>query len=362
MSEASSRRAWPPAATGGANSGPVGGREYTRPEVSESEIKPAYLLAGSDEAKIDTALARLRARAEREGGPGALESFSGEGSSAPDSEAMVAAMPAMSLVATRRYLLADGVERWTARSAAPVIAALAELPPDVTVILIARERPPKVRAAKALGEAVRKAGGAVLAYDAPRARDLPGHLVAEAELRGFRLEPEGARVLIERMGERPVRLATELDRLALWAGAGGTVEASDLEAMVADTSEEMAWALSDALIEGDAAAALGAAERLSAQGEAVTPLIYQAAKRLREAHLAVSELERGRPPGEVEAELPMHPYAAKLLVRRVRGRAAGELRAAACAVADLEWWTRGGSDYPEDVAVTLAVRRAAGSG
>jgi hypothetical protein len=31
-------------------------------------------------------------------------------------------------------------------------------------------------------------------------------------------------------------------------------------------------------------------------------------------------------------------------------------------VADLEWWTRGGSDYPEPVALTLAVRRAAGGG
>jgi hypothetical protein len=57
----------------------------------------------------------------------------------------------------------------------------------------------------------------------------------------------------------------------------------------------------------------------------------------------------------------MHPYAAKMLVRRVRGRTPSELRAAACAIADLEWWTRGGSDYPERVALTLATRRAAGA-
>ena len=57
----------------------------------------------------------------------------------------------------------------------------------------------------------------------------------------------------------------------------------------------------------------------------------------------------------------MHPYAAKMLVRRLRGRSAAEMRAATCAIADLEWWTRGGSDYPEPVALTLAVRRAAGA-
>src|SRR3954454_14401586 len=99
-----------------------------RPSGS-SAIKPAYLIAGTDEGKIDAALSRLRARAEREGGPGALESFGGDG--APDPEALIAAIPSMSLMAERRYLLADGVERLTAKQAGAVIAALADLPPDL---------------------------------------------------------------------------------------------------------------------------------------------------------------------------------------------------------------------------------------
>ncbi len=130
--------------------------------------------------------------------------------------------------------------------------------------------------------------------------------------------------------------------------------------MVADTSEEVVWALSDALVDRDAATALAAAERLTDQGEAVTGLVYQAAKRLREANLALEMLEDGRPAAEVEKALPMHPYAAKLLVKRVRDRSPAQVRAATCAIADLEWWTRGGADYPERVALTLAIRRAAG--
>src|SRR5215213_11065473 len=70
-------------------------------------IKPAYLILGTDEGKIDAALTRLRARAEREGGPGALESF-GSGGAPADPEALVAAIPSMSLMADRRYLVADG--------------------------------------------------------------------------------------------------------------------------------------------------------------------------------------------------------------------------------------------------------------
>jgi DNA polymerase-3 subunit delta len=325
-----------------------------------TEIKPAYLIAGTDEAKIDAAIARLRARAEREGGPGSLQAFRSEPGSPPDADSLLGAIPTMSLTAARRYLLADGIERWPAAQSRAVGAALSDLPPDVTVVLVGREQPPRRVVPKALAEAVRGAGGEVHSYGAPRARDLPGWLAAEAERRGFRLEPDAARLLIERMGNSTVRLANELDRLTLWAGDGGEVGVSDLQAMIADTSEEAVWALSDAIVARDASVALATAERLAGQGESVTSLIYQAAKRLREAHRAVGELERGRSAKEIEGSLDMHPYAARMLLRRVRGASPDDLRAAACAVADLEWWTRGGSDYPEEVALTLAVRRAAG--
>jgi len=331
--------------------------------AAASGIRPAYLIAGTDESKIGAALARLRARAEREGGPGALESFSSDPGArgGPDAAGLVAAIPAMSLTAERRYLLAEGVERWSAKQAAPVIAALATLPDATTVVLVAHEDPPKVRAPKGLAEAVEKAGGQVHSYAAPKTRDLPAWLVGEAKRRNLTLDRDAAALLVERMGESTVRLTTELDRLSIWAGAEARVTRADLEAMVADTSEEVAWALSDALVAGDVATAQRAAERLAGQGESVTGLVYQAAKRLREAHRALSALEAGRSPKQVESELSMHPYAAKLLVGRVQGASLDDLRGAACAIADLEWWTRGGSDYPEAVALTLAVRRAAGT-
>jgi DNA polymerase III subunit delta len=228
-------------------------------------------------------------------------------------------------------------------------------------VLVAREQPPRQKAPKAIADAVEAAGGEVLSYAAPKPRDLPRWLGAEAKRRGFELEPDGARLLAERIGDSTARQATELDRLSVWVEPGGTVTGADLEAMIADTSEEVAWALSDAIVDRDPAAAIAAAERLAAQGEAVTSLIYGAAKRLREANAAVEMLEAGRAPKEVESALPMHPYAAKLLVQRVRGRSREQIRAATCAVADLEWWTRGGADYPERVALTLAIRRAAGA-
>jgi DNA polymerase-3 subunit delta len=314
-----------------------------------------YLIAGTDQAKIDATRARLRARAEGEGGAAALEVFeAGEGKAAPDHEALLAAIPAMSLTESRRYLLADGVDRWRDRQLDAVCAALPGLPADVTLVLISR-----AKAAAKLAKAVRAADGEIHEFEAPKPKDVPGRLVAEARRLGFSLEPSAARLLVERMGTSQVRLRNELERLALWAGEGGAVGGADLDAMVSDTSEAAVWALSDAVLERDAPGAIEIAERLVSRGENVTGLVYGLASRLRKARVAAEQLESGVSPREVESGLGMHPYAARQLVARVGRTDRGSLERATVALADLEVWCRGGADYGDELALTLTISKIA---
>jgi len=321
------------------------------------EMHSLYLIAGTDGAKIDATRARLRARAERDGGAAALQVFEpGEGKGAPDHEALLASIPAMSLTESRRYLLADGVERWRDRQLDQVAAVLADIPPDLSIVLIARSKAP----AK-LARAVKGAHGEIHEFEAPKPREMPRVLVADAKRLGFRLDPHAARMLVDRMGANSQRLHNELERLALWAGEDGEVGVADLDAMIADTSEAVVWALSDALLENDPANALRISERLISQGENVTGLIYGLASRLRKACTAAAMLEEGTPPGQVESSLGMHPYAAKQLVSRLQETSVEDLRNATIALADLEVWCRGGADYGDELALTLALRAAAGA-
>jgi DNA polymerase-3 subunit delta len=318
------------------------------------EMRSLYLIAGTDEAKIDATRTRLRARAERDGGAASLLVFeSSEGRGAPDHEALLGAIPAMSLTESRRYLLADGVERWRENQLEAVAAALGGLPPDLSVVLIARAKAP----AK-LASAVKAAKGEIHEFEAPKAREMPRVLVDDAMRLGFHLEPAAARMLVDRLGANPLRLRNELDRLALWAGEGGEVTAADLDAMVSDTSEAAVWALSDAMLERDAEKALEVGERLISQGENVTGLVYGLASRLRKACAAVAMLEEGVSPKQVESSLGMHPYAARQLVGRLREVELDQLRGAVEALADIEVWCRGGADYGDDLALTLTLKKA----
>ena len=319
-------------------------------------MKSAYLIAGTDEAKIARARARLRDRAERDAGPGALELFeAADGRRSPDVEAVISSLAAISLISTWRYLLVDGVDAWGKGDTERAVEALAQIPPETTVALVAHGKPPA-----GLAKAVEKAGGEILTFDAPRERDLPKQLVGDARELGFQLEPSAARLLVERLGPRPMRLRTELERLALWAGDGGSVGVEDLEAMVSDTSEEAIWTLADALVAGDEGETMRVAERLVAQGEALPRIVYALAPRLRQALNAAAELDAGKPAGQVAKGLSMHPYAAKMLVSKVKDRTPEDIDASIRSLADLELWSRGGSDYSEGVAFTLSLRRALG--
>ena len=72
------------------------------------ELKPAYLLAGTDRPKVDRALQRLRTRFQ----PDAVEMHAAAESSGAD---VVAAANALGLFAgDGRLIVVDGVEAWKA--------------------------------------------------------------------------------------------------------------------------------------------------------------------------------------------------------------------------------------------------------
>ncbi len=221
---------------------------------------------------------------------------------------------------------------------------------------------PRQGTGEAGASAVKAAEGEIHEFEAPKAREMPRALVADAERLGFRLEPAAARLLVERMGANPVRLRNELERLALWAGEGGEVTVADLDEMVADTSEAAVWSLSDALLERDAAAALRIGRAADRPGRErhradLRPRLA-AAQRLRRrgAAGAGGAAEAGR---VVAEDAPLRGQAAGRPCSRRRPRRPAQ---ATEALADLELWCRGGADYGDELAFTLALRSMADAG
>ncbi len=99
-------------------------------------FKPAYLIHGDDHGRIAERRARLRAMAEQESGAQGVEVFEGD---AATPEAVANALNALTFALGRRFIVADGVERWTDKQLDPLATALEQIPPDTTVAFFARE-------------------------------------------------------------------------------------------------------------------------------------------------------------------------------------------------------------------------------
>ncbi len=303
-----------------------------------AELKRAYLFHGDDHARIGERRAGLRVLAERESGAAGLEILEGDGATA---DAAVGALSALTFALGRRFVVVDGVERWTAADADRVASALATLTDDITVAFFAREEG-RAKVPKKLADAIIAAGGDVREEAMVKPWELPKWVTARGRELGLTVEPGAAKALVAHVGERQARLVRELEKLALALPANGTVTPELVDELSAPSAERKAWTLADALVAGDGAAALRAYLDLRAQGERLPGLIYQMVRRLRDALGAATRLEAGEAPAQVKRSLRMPPRAAERFLGDVRRTDSATLRDALTTIADLELASRGG--------------------
>lgn len=318
-----------------------------------SGLNPVYLISGEDDAKIDAWRARLRKRAEEEGGPGALETFDAR-EITPG--ALAAELATLTFNPGMRYLLADSVQSWKAGDLEPLERSLADMSPDTVLVLIARG---KVQAR--LAKAVQKAGGEVRAYEAPKPWEMHRWVIARAKEEGLTLDSEAAKLLVAAVGGGQHRLAREIEKLALAAHPSATLSAEELEELTPMESMRSAYDVADALVAGDGRAALAISERLLETDEHGSKLMYAITRRLREVHRAASLIEQGVPEQKVAASLGGPPWAAKKVIARAKGADRRALEHAICTFAELEIDLRGGgtTGLEEDTAFSLALTKAA---
>jgi DNA polymerase-3 subunit delta len=324
-------------------------------------FKPAYLIHGDDHGRIGERRARLRAMAEAESGQSGVELFEGDACTA---DAVAGALTAMTFALGRRFVIADGVERWKDADVATVAAAMEGADPDaLTVAFFAREDA-RVKAPAALHKAVEAAGGQVAAENVLRTRDLPRWLASQASDLGIELDKQAAKALIAQVGDRQQRLLRELEKLAIEHGQGARIGVDEVHDCCASSAERKAWTLADALVAGDEKTATRALLELRQQGERLPSLLYQMVRRVRDA-LAISEaLAAGKPAAQVRKTLRMPSFAADRLIADVSKRDPDAYRRALELLADLEVESRGGvgtrtSALSEDTAAVKAVLAAA---
>ncbi|HEX8067458.1 MAG TPA: DNA polymerase III subunit delta [Thermoleophilaceae bacterium] len=314
-------------------------------------LKPAYLVSGEDDAKIDAWRARVRRRAEDENGPGGLEALDGRSASPAE---VAAALSTLSFATGTRYVMVDGIDGWKAGDLEPLERELASPAPETVLVLIARGKAPA-----RLAKAVEAAGGELREYAAPKPWELPRWAADRAAEEGLRLDKDAARALVGIVGTSQQRIAREIEKLTVLAHPQTQLSAEQVERAASGEAGGQAYDLADALVAGELAQTLRLAERLVERGERPGGLVYPMMRRLRAVRRASELIDAGVPDAEAQRELGLSPWLAKRTVAQAKTADRDGLERAICSLAKLEVEMRNGECVDDESGLTLALARAA---
>lgn len=330
-----------------------------------ADPKPAYLLQGDDEVKIDGWRQRVHDRAAED--PDAnLELFPAQ----TPAEEVAAAMSAMTLAMGRRWMLVEGVERWKEKDVKAVSEALAGLPPETTAVLVAagpfkREKGKMKGPAPAkLIAAVEKCGGDVNEFKAPTSAKYASWAAEQAERVGLTLGQDAARVLVDRVGEDEKRrllerrVMRELEKIAIYQPEGGNVDVDTVEELTASDAEARTWELADALVSGDRTLAVSLAEDLRDRGADIMYVLFALVRAVRTTRTARAVLDEGGSTSQIAAALGMPDWKARPIKAQAERADSAHLERLAAALAELDYTVRGGTNVDAATELTLLVAGA----
>ena len=252
-----------------------------------------------------------------------------------------------------RLVIVGEVERWKAADVKEVADYLAAPSPATVLALLADE----LKADSALARAVAKAGQ-VLTYDVVKRR-VPEWVGEQFARAGVKADAEACRALVEIVGDDLDDLASEIDKLATWAGVEPVTVAA-VEQLAVGRAETPIFSVTDAWGRRDASAVIASTEALldrshrPRSGELLR-LVASLVSHVRRVRALARLADQGVSAKEAAGRLKMHPFAAEKAARQAQNFSADELARAVVALAGVDAAAKGGSRLPADLVVERAL-------
>ena len=273
-------------------------------------LEVCYGLAGSDTAAVAALRTRLQDRVAAEGG--SVEVISER----PGAE-LAMTISQGQLAPGPRLLIVTDAGRYKTREAKKIAAALANAAPGTVVCLIADGELPGP-----LAEAAAAHGGLV-ARDTDE--DPRRQVAAAAKRAGVTLAADAVEAVAAVDNLEPRRLASELDKLAVWAdGQPADADAVALVCVFPQVTTEP-WGLLSAVSERDGRRGVVELAALWRSGEQPARLAGLIKGRLRRLSQTRALLDRGAGPQTVARVTDSKPFAARKLIAAAKGWTLAEL-------------------------------------
>lgn len=323
-----------------------------------SELKPVYLITGSDRPKVALALKRLKGRFGSE----SIEELSGDvGRDVVSGEDAVAGLNALGLFGDgERLVVVRGMSGWKKADVLAVAAYLEQPAPHAVLALLGD--PPRA------GDLAKVCAGAgdVLRYDVPtrsrgRRLDHAAWVRTQFERSGVSVDRETAERLVELVGEDTLTLDSEISKLVTWA-AGDQIGTLEVDRLVAGSNDASAFALTDAWGARNTSATLAAAfASVEESGEEPFLQALRVAGQASKVRAAQRIVAAGGSARDVGQELGIKDYPARKAVQFSENFSSEELEEAAIRLARLDFDLKGGAPLGSALQLERALLEITGS-
>ena len=257
-----------------------------------ADLQPAYIAVGTDSAKVNTTLARMRRHFDDD----AIETYMAVSSSGKD---IAAGAQMMGLLAARRLIIVTGADAWKADDVSAVVDYLAAPSPDTVLLLTATKLAGNSRLRKAFA-----ATRSIIECGGPEkpAEVVTWVLKRFADDHGVVVPRTVATELVARAGHEHLdRLITDVEMLVTWAN-GDPITVEAVRALTLPNIEHKIFKITDAWASRDTKTLLTMTEELLQQGEKAVPIAMFIARHLRYVHQARRALEH-MSPSQAQAHL-----------------------------------------------------------
>jgi DNA polymerase III subunit delta len=327
-----------------------------------SELKPVYLIYGSEELLLDRAVRRLKERVAAVADLDFnLEAFDAAESSGPD---IVNAANTMPFMSEKRLVIVRDVARLPADDAAALAEYAKDPAPYTCLVLVAS----KVNKGSKLYRAVDALGGA-FEYAAPKRGEYPAEVTRMFAERGKTARRDAAETLVASIGRDLRRLDTEVEKVTAFVGERAEVTRADVVAVASCGATTSVFDYLDAVGSRDVSTALRQLRALIRSGESAMGIHAMSVRHTRSLLTARALMDRGVRTDQMAQSLSMPPWQVRNAVGQAGNFTQAELiealRASARAEAEmktspvdaglvLERWVVGVCSRPK--AVTRAAR------
>ena len=171
-----------------------------------------------------------------------------------------------------------------------------------------------------------KKRGALVEFKRPYENQLAPFIREEAAAGGKRIENAAIELLVYLVGTNLRELATQVEKIATYAGGGETITLADVKAVVSDTKVDSVFDLANAIGEKNLGKALRNLHTILRDGEAPLMVLAMVTRHFRQLWTVRELLDARTPPPEIGRLAGINPYFLKGVVEQARNYRVPELK------------------------------------